>query len=144
MKVDANLILNPIKGLVDYAADADAPLDLDGAQPRHPFLTREPAFINAVKNLQGPGINDCLFLSSVPARSSVIGADQVAMDIIYNNLPHLPADILFILASASPSAPSLFQGVKYVYHSADRSNYNVLSTMLGKAGTPYTCSEGVV
>ncbi|KZT06599.1 heme peroxidase [Laetiporus sulphureus 93-53] len=168
MKVDANPILNPVKDLADYAADADAPLDLDGARPTHPFLAREvtdieqslirgkrfslddlPAFINAVKNIQGPGINDRLFLLekllTVMARSpddSVFAArlQQAAMDILYKDLPHPPAGFLSVLASAPPSAPSLLQGVKYAYRSVDGSNYNVLSPALGKAGTPYARS----
>ncbi|KII85619.1 hypothetical protein PLICRDRAFT_56845 [Plicaturopsis crispa FD-325 SS-3] len=146
-----------------------APVDLDGARPVPDLLSRSlddieklmergspvsikdlPAFIDAVKNLNGIGLDDrkflleklLVFMSRSPDDSEVsTKVQQFVIDTLYKDLPHPPSGYLSVPTHASAtSIQSSSHGVKYAYRSADGSNYNPLFPSLGKAGSPYARS----
>ncbi|KAF9809341.1 hypothetical protein IEO21_07443 [Rhodonia placenta] len=166
--VNLNPVLNPLKNTIDFVAESDAPVIQDGGHPLPPLLARKitdveqeairgpgftpadlPAYINAVKTLNGPGLDDRKFLlekvltlmARAPDDSAFAATLQkFAIDILYKDLPHPPSGYLALPSGAPPTASPITKGVKYAYRSADGSDYNVLIPTLGMAGTPYARS----
>ncbi|CCM06203.1 uncharacterized protein FIBRA_08446 [Fibroporia radiculosa] len=168
MQVNLAPVLNPLKGFVNFVANTDAPVDDDGA-PKHvniitckineieQFAIRGPgftpadipAYLNALKNMNGPGINDRDFLLerilTLMARAPDDNAaaksiQQIAIDVLYKDLPHPPSGYLTLPTTVPPTSPAPLSGIKYAFRSANGSNYNVLQPSLGMAGSPYARS----
>ncbi|KAL6303709.1 heme peroxidase [Sparassis latifolia] len=161
--------LRPIKHVSDFLALSAAPVDEDGAHSLPPELSQDirdieqmvrrgpaftakdlPAYIDAAKNLNGPGIDDRKFLleklvtlmSRLPDDSTFANRLQsVFVDVLYKDLPHPPSGYLALPRDTVKSAANASsQAVKYAFRSADGSNYNPLLPSLGKAGSPYARS----
>ncbi|KAI0946866.1 hypothetical protein AcW1_010202 [Taiwanofungus camphoratus] len=149
---------------VQALATSAAPLATGGAHPRVSILAADiadlaqeihngpaftlddlPAFVNAAKGLNGPGIDDRLFLleklltlmARLPTDSKFSHSlQQVVIDVLYKDLPHPPASFLALLPPPPPSpAP-----VPYPFRTPDGSFYNILQPALGMAGAPYARS----
>ncbi|EMD30619.1 hypothetical protein CERSUDRAFT_145870, partial [Gelatoporia subvermispora B] len=126
--------------------------DLEEEVKRGPALSLSdlPPFIDAVKNLNGVGIDDRkLLLEKLLTLMSRLPDDDVfaqklqlfVMDILYKDLPHPPSGYLAIPAGPAPSATTgRNKNVTYAFRSADGRDYNPLIPTLGMAGQPYARS----
>ncbi|KAI0051062.1 heme peroxidase [Auriscalpium vulgare] len=109
-------------------------------------LSDLPSYIDAVKNMAGPGIDDRKFLlehlltlmSRLPADSAfAIKLQQITISVLYKDLPHPPGGYLALPPQTTEANTNTAETITYAYRSADGSNYNQLIPSLGKARSPY-------
>ncbi|THH14008.1 hypothetical protein EW146_g6268 [Bondarzewia mesenterica] len=162
-------ILQSIQSSAHFVNAANAPVDLDGGRPLPSLFTRTlddveeavkngpaltpadlPAYIDAVKNLNGVGLDDrkflleklLTFMSRLPKDSQFsLQVQQIVINTLYKDLPHPPGGYLAIPQSAPVTIQQQTnKAVSYAFRSADGSDYNPLLPSLGKAGAPYARS----
>ncbi|EJU01026.1 linoleate diol synthase [Dacryopinax primogenitus] len=105
-----------------------------------------PAILDAVQNLNGPGIDDRLFLleklltlmARMPADSAINQRIQsFFIDTLYKDLPHPPSAYL---APFPQITPDPYPKRSYHYRSTNGDNYSPAFPLLGRAGLPYSRS----
>ncbi|EJU01027.1 linoleate diol synthase [Dacryopinax primogenitus] len=158
-------ILNAISRASNLISASLAPVDTDGGSLKAPpgILARGiseieglvrsgsavgpsdlPALLDAIQNLNGPGIDDRLFLlekllvlmSRMPADSAINQKMQAFfIDTLYKDLPHPPSAYL---APAPLISPDPHPKRAYNYRSTNGDNYSQAIPLLGRAGMPYS------
>ncbi|KAF8958408.1 heme peroxidase [Flammula alnicola] len=156
-------LIRRISQRIDRYSESRAPLDTDGARPQSGVYEKEvteihtlivnppvtlsdlPAFLDAVKNLGGVGLDDRKLLLEIligcmsKAKDLEISKkmQQAVINLLYKDLPHPPSGYVCLPPTVNlpPNAP-----VKYAFRSADGSNYNPLFPTMGMAGSPYARS----
>ncbi|KAH9942693.1 heme peroxidase [Amylocystis lapponica] len=161
-------VLDRVRRASDLITNSAAPVDQLGARSLpsafsqsvqdfeqtvlrgHAFsLSDLPPLIDAVKNLNGLGVDDRKFLleklvtlmSRLPDHSGLAQKlQQFFIDILYKDLPHPPSGYLSLPSPVVPPTSQTARAAKYAFRSADGSGYSIITPWLGSAGTPYARS----
>ncbi|KAF9465406.1 heme peroxidase [Collybia nuda] len=151
---------------IDLYIASRAPLDTDGEKlPRRHFeetvsdihdlvhkrafeLSDLPAYIDALKNANGVGLDDrelllekvLVLMSRLENLPLSMKFQKAVITLLYDDLPHPPSSYVRTIQSNPPVPTPLAQDVDYAFRSADGSNYNPSFPTMGMAGTPYARS----
>ncbi|KAF8154674.1 heme peroxidase [Crassisporium funariophilum] len=138
---------------IDYFKETRAPLHTEGGRPQtgtvekrvmeiqdlveNPAITLKdlPAFWDALKNMNGVGLDDRKLLANISKK-----VQQAVINLLYKDLPHPPSGYLCHLPLASNVNVASPSKVKYAFRLANGSCNNPLFPTLGQAGSPYARS----
>ncbi|OCH92406.1 heme peroxidase [Obba rivulosa] len=108
-----------------------------------------PAVIDAIKNVDGVGIDDrklllekgLTFLSSLPEDNFFAQRlHAYTIGLLYKDLPHPPSGYLALPSPVLSPTGNASKNVHYAFRSADGRDYNPFMPTFGMAGSPYARS----